>query len=83
MTIETPAERAIRRIVALGYGLDFADIVVGFVLEELHEVDRGMLDAGLEDLNLAMGKPPDRDHGATYRRELARTIWHSMLDRAR
>lgn len=57
-------------------------MVIGIVIEELTEPDRAMLDAGLEDLNLALGPPPDRDHGAAYRRDLLRTIWHSMIDRA-
>jgi hypothetical protein len=80
---DTLAQAAIRRVVGLGYSIEFADLVVGIVIEELTDPDRDMLDAGLADLDLALGKPSDRDHGRTYRRDLLRVIWHSMLDRAK
>lgn len=53
------------------------------VLDTLGEPDRDMLDAGRAELDLALGKPTDRHHGATYRRALCAVIWHAMLDRAR
>lgn len=83
MSDDTAAERAIRQIVQRGYSIDFADLIVGIVLAELRDPDRAMFDAGLDDLDLALGAPPDRDHGRRYRRDLLRTIWHSMMDRAR
>jgi hypothetical protein len=79
---DTIGAAAIRRIVNLGYSIDFADLVVGIVLEELSDPDRAMLDAGLDELNLALGKPADRQHGAGYRRDLLAVVWHAMLDRA-
>jgi hypothetical protein len=71
-----------RRLVTAGYSIDFADLVVGIVIEELTEPDRDMLDAGLTELTLALGPPPDRDHGPAYRRDLLAVIWRAMIDRA-
>ena len=53
------------------------------VLDHLVEPDRDMLDAGRAELDLALDKPADRQHGAGYRRDLCGVIWRAMLDRAR
>jgi hypothetical protein len=53
------------------------------VLDTLGEPDRDMLDAGRAELDLALGKPADRQHGAAYRRDLCGVIWRAMLDRVR
>jgi hypothetical protein len=76
--VKTRAALAIERIAALGYSTEFADIVVNMVIEELNDPDREMLDAGLEELNLALGTTL---RGGD-RRELVRRIWQVMLDRA-
>lgn len=53
------------------------------VLDTLCEPDRDMLDAGRAELDLALGKPADRQHGPAYRRDLCGVIFRAMLDRAR
>lgn len=81
--VETVAKGAVRRIVAMGYSIDFADLMVTTVLSELDDPDREMVDAGLEELTLQLGPVADKQHGRAYRRELVQVIWHAMLDRAR
>lgn len=81
--IETVAKAAIRRIVAMGYSIDFADLMVTTVLSELDDPDREMIEAGLEELTLQLGPVTDKQHGRAYRRQLVQVIWHAMLDRAR
>lgn len=51
------------------------------VLRILGNPDRAMLDAGRAELDLALGKPADRQHGPAYRRDLCAVIWRAMLDR--
>jgi hypothetical protein len=79
----TLAAAAIARVVQRGYSLDYAEVMVDGVIDALKDPDREMLDAGLAELNLAMGPKPDPKHGDAYRRELARVIWAAMLDRVR
>lgn len=62
---------------------DFAIEAVEDVLRILGDPDRDMLDAGRAELDLALGKPADRQHGPAYRRDLCGVIFRAMLDRAR
>ena len=56
-----------------------AIVVVDRVLDVLAEPDNEMVAAGVVELNLCMEKP--KSGQGAYRRELARVIWRSMLNR--
>ena len=79
----TRAHAAAQRLAGLGYGPAGAAGVVTTVLDVLRDPDRDMLDAGVTELNTALGPVTDRPHGTAYRRDLVRVIWHAMLDRAK
>jgi hypothetical protein len=77
ITLKRRAIDALRAIFPAEDAINAAEIV----LENLGEPDRDMLDAGRAELDLALGKPADRQHGAAYRRDLCAVIWRAMLDR--
>lgn len=83
--MRTPAANIATRIINQGHTEDYADVVVADVFRELDQPTREMIAAGLDELNLALGnpKPHDKIGGNPYRRDLVRTIWCAMLDRAR
>ena len=75
--------RAINSLRACGMPTEIAIDAVENMLDILGDPDRDMLDAGRAELDLALGKPADRQHGAAYRRDLCGVIFRAMLDRAR
>lgn len=77
---DTLKRRAINALRAYMYP-ELAIEAVEDVLRILGDPDRDMLDAGKAELDLALGKPADRQHGAAYRRDLCAVIWRAMLDR--
>jgi hypothetical protein len=79
---ETLRGAAITRLMRRGYSLEYCETVVDLVLVELRHPDQDMLNAGLVELDLAMGTAADKEHGRRYRKELLQVIWAAMLYRA-
>jgi hypothetical protein len=75
--------RLVSDLIAAGFSSNEALRIVDLVFGAIGEPDRDMLDAGLAELNQALGPVTDRAHGTSYRRDLVRVIWHAMLGRAR
>lgn len=78
----SPRQVAINRIAAMS-APGKAPLIVDAVLEVLATPDADMLAGGLEELNLAMGKPADPKYGNAYRKALARVLYQTMISRAR
>jgi hypothetical protein len=75
--------KLIKAVADASPGKPTAAICVDCVLSGLKTPDAFMVDGGLDELNLALGKPANREHGYQYRRDLIRVIWFAMLDRVR